>query len=58
MPDLQPLDPIEEGVRRIHRLSVATGFGPLTVQEIYQILKKATPRKAINNADQTRGALA
>lgn len=40
-------DPVEQGLRRINRLAVATGFMPMTAPEIERILARETVPSAV-----------
>lgn len=49
-----PTDSIEDGVRRIAKISRQFGLAPLSTEEIYKILKQVTPPKAINGLKSDR----
>ena len=50
---LSQADPIEEGLRRIYRMTAMAGFDPLGAQEIEQILAKVEPATAMPGVKPT-----
>lgn len=50
-------DHIEKGIRRINRMAMDTGFGPLNMKEIEMILSRATPPTSINGVEPNPGAV-